>query len=63
MESTERLTAIHYMIGEAKFCLDYSLTAPTEDKEKFWSLGMAVLENMSEQLSEICRVLKAIKME
>ncbi len=63
MDSTERLAAIQHLIGEAKFCLDYSLSAPLEDKEKFWSLGMAVLENMSQQLSEICSELKAIRME
>jgi hypothetical protein len=61
MESIDRLTAIHYMIGEAMFCLEYSLTAPDKDKDKFWRLGMRVLTNMSQLLIEVQLDLQAIK--
>jgi hypothetical protein len=61
MNPLNRLAAIHYMIGEAKFCLEYSRTAPLEDKKKFRDLGIRVLQNMSRLLIEIHTELEAGK--
>lgn len=60
LESLNRLMSIHIMIGEARFCLEYSVSAPEGDREKFWLLGIKVLENMNNQLNDLLEQLQAL---
>lgn len=53
MDPIQRLSTIVFMLEEARFCLEYSKTAQGEEKERFFQLGMSVLENMTSLLAEV----------
>lgn len=47
MDPIQRLSTIVFMLEEARFCLEYSKTVQGEERERFFQLGMSVLENMT----------------